>query len=143
MKKSFVSVVVVALILTGCGNGTNTENKDTGGASNSSSNSEIVTPMGYENAVINNKGEAVQSKLGKFSIRLYSNAQDKPDAQSVHKGVVVNVNGQDSQTMPIQASYIGDKIKVVVYDENNNMLITSDAIQVVDDVPVVLANVTL
>ncbi|CAA6815418.1 MAG: Unknown protein [uncultured Sulfurovum sp.] len=138
MKKSFLSVAVATFILTGCGsNGSNTGDSDDGG------NPEVVAPVGYDSLVINNKGDVVESKLGKLSIKLYSNVADVADAQSMHKGVVVNVNGEDSETMPIQASYVGDEIKVAVYDENNKLLAASDAIEVADDVPVVLVNVSI
>jgi len=139
MRNSFLSVAVATLILTGCGsNGTSTGASDNGGG-----NVDVVSPTGYENLVINNKGDAVESKLGKLSIKLYSNVADEADAKSMHKGVVVNVNGQDSETMPIQASYVGDEIKVAVYDDKNNLIVVSDAVEVSDDVPVVLVNVSI
>ena len=142
MKKSFFSVAVAALILTGCGSSNGTES-----TSNEGTNSEpivaIQAPSGYENPVINNKGNKVESKLGKLSIKLYSAVNDEGNAQSTHKGVVVNVNGKDSSTMPIQASYIDDEIVVAVYDEKNKLVVVSDAVEVTNDVPVVLVNLSI
>ena len=55
----------------------------------------------------------------------------------------MNVNGKQSETMPIQASYVGDEIVVALYDEKNKLLVVSDAVEVTNNVPVVLVNLSI
>jgi len=140
-KKIFYGAVVALVLVTGCGNN---EKKELGGVEPiDEGRATVVTPNVYTHKVINNKGEAVNSRLGALTIQLYSDVQDQADPKSLHKGVVVNINGEDSQTMPIQASYLGDDIVVAIYNERGDLITTTEAVEVTDDTPVVLVNVTI
>ena len=133
LVKKIFSVAVMAMVLNGCGS-----------SSKSSSGGELDehVPIGYEYKVINNRGLAVESQLGEYKINLLSNTQELQNPKSVHKGVVVNINGQDSDTMPIQATYLEKEIVVVIYDKDN-VLLGAKAVEVTNDAPVVLVNVEL
>jgi hypothetical protein len=131
MKKVILSVVIAAVVFTGCGGG------------DSSTAETLVIPTGYEYKVINNRGDAVEGQVGKRVIKLYSDSKAVADPKSVHKGVVVNINGVDSKTMPIQESYIDDDIVVAVYDEGSELITAVEAVSITDDVPVVLVNLSI
>ena len=133
LVKKIFSVAVMAMVLIGCGNG-----------SKSSSEEELNAniPLGYEYKVINNRGLAVESRLGKYMISLLSDTQETKDPKSVHKGIVVNINGQDSDTMPIQSTYINKVIVVAIYNEEDELL-GSKEVDVTNDAPVVLVNIDL
>lgn len=139
LNKRILGVIMTSiLLLDGCGS--NTTSKSTEAINNID---EGTYPKGYPYKVINNKSDVVESKLEKLTIRLYSNVKNKADSKSLHKAVVVNINGNDSKTMPIQSTYLGNEIIVGIYDEEGKLIIYSDVVEITDDVPVILVNLDI
>ena len=133
-KKVFYSALTALLLVTGCGNdstGTNAST-ETGTTKDGGGNPEV-----YSYKVINNQGEAVASKLGSYEIYLYSDSEEKADDKSPHKGIVVKVNDENSELMPIQATYMHKDIVAKVY-KNSELVVETEAVEVTDDEPVVL-----
>jgi hypothetical protein len=131
-NKHLLLSVIVCISLTACG----------GSGSNEATEEPSSTPEHtnqYTHEVINNQGKPVESKLGKLNIKLYSNVNKEVDSKIHHVAVVVNLNGKDTKTMPIQANYIDEKIMVAVYDEKGKLLVkTDDGVEITDDTPVVV-----
>ena len=134
--QQWLKVLGISLLLVGCGS------DDVKSSESSTQNSATKSPSGYSYKVINNQGKAVESQLGEYTIRITSNSKEKPNPQARHKGVVVKINGENSQTMPIQISYLDKGIVVSVYDKDNVLLSATDEIKVTD-VPVVVVEMTI
>ena len=128
-KKTFYSVAMALLLLNGCG-------------SNDTKTDSSASDINYTYNVINNQGEAVKSKVGKYQIRLYSNYKEVADDRSPHKGVVVKINETESKLMAIQATYIDKKITAKVY-QNSKLINSPEAIEVTDENPIVKIDVEI
>ena len=145
MKKIVYSMVVLVLI-TGCGS---SENKSKGNPDNGTSN-EIETTMEttmettiettkgvYKYKVVNNMGQEVHSTVGDYKVALYSDTKERAYSKSPHKGIVVRLNSEDSELMPIQATYLDKEIVAKIY-KSDELVATSDVVEVTDENPVVL-----
>ena len=120
--------------------GDNGDDDDT--ASGDTSRSDIKLPSTYTHQAINNQGVAVEGSVKNYTIRIYSDSQEIVNAQSLHQGVVVKVNGEASENIAIQATYIDKKIVVALYDQSGQLIKVSDEI-LVTDVPVVIVELNL
>ena len=103
---------------------------------------DIKIPDNYSHRVINNQGIAVEGSINNYTIRIYSNSKEVANSQSRHQGVVVKINGEASENIAIQASYINKTIIVAVYDATGKIVKISDEI-VVTDVPVVIVELNV
>jgi hypothetical protein len=84
----------------------------------------------------------VEGKLDNYTIKIYSNSEEVADPKSMHKGVVVKINGKDSEVMPIQISYLNKEIVVAIENEKGEEVAISEAIAVTD-VPVVVVELSI
>jgi len=103
---------------------------------------DIKLPDNYSHRVINNQGIGVEGSVNNYTIRIYSNSEEIANPQSLHKGVVVKVNGEASENIAIQASYINKTIIVAIYNSNGKLIKISNEI-VVTDVPVVIVELNI
>lgn len=129
--KNTIITVAALFLLVGCGDG-----------SGSSLKTETKIPSNFSYKVVNNRGLVVESKLDNYTIKIYSDSNEEANPKNIHKGVVVKVNGESSETMPIEISYLNKNIIVVIYDELGNELAVSAEIEVTD-VPVVVVELTI
>lgn len=67
-------------------------------------------PVGFKYQTINNSNEVVETTLNGLTIRLYANYLEIANAQAIHVGVVVNVDGVNSSLMLIQGTYEGHEL---------------------------------
>lgn len=74
-------------------------------------------PIGYTFPVINNQGQAIETTLNEYTIKLYANYAESANAQSNHRGVVVKINDENSPTMNIQSTYEGKSIVAGIYQD--------------------------
>ncbi len=137
-KKTFYITVMALLLLNGCGNKDKTETSTTDGTYNNGGS----YSQEYSYKVINNRGEDIKSKIGEYDISLYSNYKEVADDKSPHKGVIVKLNEKESELMAIQASYIGKEIKARVY-KDNELITTTEPIEVTDDNPIVKIDIEI
>ena len=93
------------------------------------STNNAALPDGYTFAVINNQGQAIETTLNDYTIKLYANYQENANAQSNHKGVVVKINNESSPRVAIQSTYEGKSIVVAVY-KNNSLIAISDLTEI-------------
>jgi hypothetical protein len=128
----WLKILGISLLLVGCG----------GGDTPSSTQNEVKIPTTYSYKVINNRGLVVEGKLDNYTIKIYSNSEEVADPKSMHKGVVVKINGKDSEVMPIQISYLNKEIVVAIENEKGEEVAISDEIEVTD-VPVVVVEFSI
>ena len=129
-NRKYLQTLSIALLLIGCN------------SSDTNSSSKIEIPEGYTNKVINNQGFVVESQLDNYIINILSDKQEKANPQSRHKGVVVKINGKTSKTMPIEESYLGKKILIVVKDKSQKSIAVSQEIEVTD-IPVIVVELNI
>ena len=134
MKKQWVLALGVTLLLAGCGKSSTSEEKVV--------NNHTKVPTSYSNKVINNRGLAVKGSVDGYGIRIYSNSKEVANPKSIHKGVVVKVNGKASKVMPIEIAYLGKSIVVALVNEKGEEVAVSDEIKVTD-VPVVVVEMNI
>ncbi len=103
---------------------------------------EIKLPTEYTNSVINNEGKAVIGNVNGYTIRIYSDEVEKANPQSLHQGVVVKLNGNASENIAIQATYLNKKIIIALYNNAGELVKISDEI-LVTDVPIVIVELNL
>jgi hypothetical protein len=83
-------------------------------------------PVGFEYQTINNSNEVVETTLNGLTIRLYVNYLETANAQAIHSGVVVNVDGVNSSLMLIQGTYEGHELVVGIYDTDGKLVGVSE-----------------
>lgn len=132
-KQQWLKLFGISLLLVGCGGG------DT---PSTTTQNEVKVPTTYSYKVINNRGLVVEGKLDNYTIKIYSNSEEVADPKSMHKGVVVKINGKDSEVMPIQISYLNKEIVVAIENEKGEEVAVSEAIAVTD-VPVVVVELSI
>ena len=132
MKKQWIVALGITLLLAGCGNSSSSEEKEL--------NTKV--PTSYSNKVINNRGLAVEGSVDGYGIRIYSNSKEEANPKSIHKGVVVKVNGKTSEVMPIEIAYLGKSIVVALVNDKGEEVAVSDEIKVTD-VPVVVVEMNI
>ncbi|MBU1667435.1 hypothetical protein KKC13_03395 [bacterium] len=132
--QQWLKILGISLLLVGCGGG------DT--ASTETAQNSVTVPTTYNYKVINNRGLAVEGTMDNYTIKIYSTTEEVADPKSMHKGVVVTINGKASEVMPIQISYLNKEIVVAVENEKGEQVAVSDAIEVTD-VPVVVVELSI
>lgn len=139
-----IKLLAVSLFIVGCGGSNSGQSSAENGAADVSGNAqeavssvaESSLPDGYTNTAINNSGAGVEGTMGSYTVKLYANSSEEVKPQEPHKGVVVKMDGQTSETMAIQESYIGKSIVAVVH-EGDKVVKASSSVEVTD-VPVVI-----
>jgi len=96
-----------------------------------------VTPLKYTHKVVNNQGVEVEGEVNGYTIKIYSDTKVEANAKHIHKGVVIELNGEKSNVMPIEISYLDKNIMIGIYDKEGKRVTASDSIRVTD-VPVVV-----
>jgi len=147
MKKEWIKLLVISVLMVGCGSDTVSNNTE-----DSAANSVAQTPPAVQTQVegtrtevtpaykaINNTGVGVEGKLGNYTVKLFANNNEEVKPQERHQGVVVKYDGQTSETMAIQSSYQGKEIVAAIYN-GDNLVKVSDSVTVTD-VPVVIIDV--
>jgi hypothetical protein len=138
MKKEWIKLLAISMLLVGCGGGDSTSTaSDTVAQTESASSSATATTPAYK--AINNRGAGVEGKMGNYTVKLFTDSKEEVKPQERHQGVVVKYNGLTSETMAIQASYQGKDITAGIYD-GDKLVKMSDSVNV-SDVPVVIIDV--
>jgi hypothetical protein len=89
------------------------------------STNDAALPNGYTFPVINNQGQAIETILNDYTIKLYANYQEKANAQRNHQGVVVKINSENSPKMAIQSTYEGKSIVAGAFKEGKVIAVSS------------------
>ena len=134
MKKIVYSMAVILVLVTGCGS--STDNADDGASKDVDTTVETTKGV-YKHKVVNNMGQEVHSTVGDYKVALYSDTKERAYSKSPHKGIVVRLNSEDSELMPIQATYLDKEIVAKIY-KSDELVATSDVVEVTDENPVVL-----
>jgi len=98
--------------------------------SNSTNNAAL--PIGYTYPVINNQGKTIETTLNEYTIKLYANYQENANAQSIHTGIVVKINNENSERVAIQATYQGKSIIAAIY-QDSKLIAVSELVEITDD----------
>jgi nitrous oxide reductase accessory protein NosL len=138
MKREWIKLLAISVLLVGCGGGDSTSTaSDTVAQTESASSSATATTPAYK--AINNTGAGVEGKMGNYTVKLFTDSKEEVKPQERHQGVVVKYDGQTSETMAIQASYQGKDITAGIYD-GDKLVKMSDSVNV-SDVPVVIIDI--
>lgn len=148
--EKWLKILGTSLLLAGCGDNSSsttsitneTQNEAIPSTTSLTIQEELTLPSSYTYPAINNKGLAVTGQMDNYNIKIYSSNQEVANAQSIHKGVVVKLNDQTSEVMPIQISYLNKKIVVIIENEKGEKVAISKEIEV-SDVPVVIIELTI
>jgi len=134
-KQQLTKILAISLLFIGCGgNSTNTATTTPEASVQVASTTDSTNAPVHK--AINNRGVGVEGKLDNYTVKLYSDSEEKAKPQERHQGVVVKYNGKTSDTMAIQASYQGKNIVAGIYD-GDKLVKMSDSVSVTD-VPVVI-----
>jgi hypothetical protein len=132
MKSKKILILMGTLFaLIGCG----------GGALSEGSITQAI-PVGFSNKVINNRGSFVEGSINGYTIKIYSDSIESLNPQEIHKGIVIKLNGNTSEIIPIQISYLNKNIIVSLINTQGDKVSVSRKV-LVTDTPVIMVEMTL
>jgi hypothetical protein len=82
----------------------------------------LSLPLGYKYRVIDNSGVLVEGHYENYRVELYTDYPENNNSQQSHIGIFVTVKGIDIDApLHIQESYVGHKIVVALYNQENRL----------------------
>jgi len=136
MKKEWIKLIAISVLLIGCGGGDTSSKSESTTSDTVAQTDSSATPT---HKVINNRGIAVEGKMGNYTVKLFANSSEEAKPQERHQGVVVKYDGQTSETMAIQAGYQEKEITAGIYN-GDTLIKMSDSVKVTDT-PVVIIDI--
>jgi len=91
-----------------------------------SSKDSITIPKSFDNQVINNEGESVETTFNEYTVKVLSDTEETADSRRPHTSLLVRIDGEDVPLMRIQDTYDGKKVVIAVYNASDELVAVSD-----------------